>query len=122
VLECGWDILRPLENDDDDDMASLEEGFYTATEKPDESLFDVRTILPKSLEELYIRGKLFDGIWYNLVDAFTAPSAWTPNLRPDRTCIHGFLDDMGARIGESDVPARIWEHELYRLFDGHGPN
>jgi hypothetical protein len=99
----------------------LEEGFHTAEDKPDISPFDLRTVLPASLEKLYIRGEVGDDLKDYWLEVFQNPSAFTPNLRSEDTCIYGFVDDTGVIVGEGNPPLPIWERSLCRLFDDHGP-
>jgi hypothetical protein len=54
-------MIRPEVSEDEDGMEQLEDGFYHSDdhEKPVTD-FDVRTILPASLQKLYLHGT-FDG-------------------------------------------------------------
>jgi hypothetical protein len=106
-------------------MDPLEEGFYTAEDEQDaSSIFDPRSVLPISLQELYIHGNerdYADDAWNQLVDTFKSPSASTPNLRPEKTCIRKIRNNATvAVIGEADEPISTWDRPLLSLLDDHG--
>jgi hypothetical protein len=131
LLDCGWNILRPAEGDDDEDLDSLDEGFYKAEDNPNTpSVFDMRTILPVSLQELYMHGGegISDEDWKHLWNIFKFPNAWTPNLRLENTCIQRFHPRFGTGmpsvdmsvIGEAAPPTPLHHRRLHQLMEGHG--
>lgn len=128
VLNCEYRLLRPLDNADAaSDDEPLEEGFHTADEnKTTDDSWDVRSILPESLEEFYSHGKFDDddGIydeWDQVVDLFSTPSLMVPNLSLDKICIRRRLAYGDDVIGTAEEPAAIYATPLVaRLFEGHG--
>lgn len=129
ILNIEYELLRPLDTTDDvSDEGALESGFYTAEEDPTiDDAWDVRTILPESLEELYMHGA-FDNDdggydeWEQVKDMFAAPSAVVPKLGLEKVCIwrrrYAYSDDV---IGTAVEPGALYEAPLVqRLFEGHG--
>ncbi|KAH7402327.1 hypothetical protein DE146DRAFT_653032 [Phaeosphaeria sp. MPI-PUGE-AT-0046c] len=129
ILNIEYKLLRPMDTSDDvSDEGSLEEGFYTVEEnKSIDDAWDVRTILPESLEEFYSYGE-FDGDdglydeWDQVKDLFNTPSPMVPNLRLEKTCVRrqrpGYSEDV---IGTAEEPNAIWASPLVAsLFEGHG--
>ncbi|KAF1842636.1 uncharacterized protein K460DRAFT_410034 [Cucurbitaria berberidis CBS 394.84] len=112
-LNCEWEMLLPQDIESDNDR-SFENGFPTVE-------FDVRVILPESLEELYLHGTFDDEEWEELSGILASPNAATPNL--DKMCIRRLATewphDAVAIIGDLPAPSRSL-HPLVRLFDGHG--
>jgi hypothetical protein len=123
MLNCEWSIIRPeMEEEEEDPQHDepLEEGYYR--EEHNEGIdddFDIRTILPESIEELHLGGdfKVFEE-WERLENAFDASSASTPNLTLEKTCIQ--RGDWSDRIGNAEHRSGLWSHPLTRLFVGHG--
>jgi hypothetical protein len=127
VLNCQYKILRPAAEEDMGYDEPLEEGFFSAEEhKNIDSEWDVRTILPESLEVLWIHDSFprDDGQdeWDNIVSVFESPSPSTPNLSWDRTCIrkirHGVTRET---IGGGEEPVPVESQPLAGLLHGHGP-
>lgn len=105
-----------------------------------QTAFDVRTVLPPSLEMLYVEGQFNAWYWNTLVEPFTRLSEQTPLLTKDRIRIDGNLhgSQTGEILGELDEPSpyglpgerrkfgnaeRSWfegAEPPMRLFDGHG--
>ena len=119
-LLCEWKMLLPLYLDSDVDEP-LEDGFHN-DDKDAPAGFDVRTILPESLQELYLHGAFDDDDWENLTEIFEHANAATPNL--DKVCIrrHAAVwpHNILAVIGDAPDPGRTHQSPLARLFDGHG--
>lgn len=125
-LNCAWYMLRP-EPEDSDDEEPLESGFYRTEDHMDiDTDFDVRTILPESLEELYISGTFFHNDdeyeWQAIERAFCAPSAMTPRLAIDKTCIRKrWNQETREQIGTATEPVEMYTDPRHdRFFDGHG--
>ncbi|KAH6872324.1 hypothetical protein BKA58DRAFT_143367 [Alternaria rosae] len=121
VLHCSWPMLRPEpgKEEDLDHDEPLEQGYYQKEDYEQIDVdFDVRTILPESLEELFMNG-YFDAYeeWDYMENAFKAPSAFTPRLTLEKTCIQN--GDWSDRIGTAEAPDGVWSHPLGRLFEGH---
>lgn len=74
-------ILWPSDSDNDSgrDEALPDGGFYTEESDPPDN-FDIRTILPTSLEALHIQGPYDDHQWERLAKLCTGTSDLVPNL------------------------------------------
>ncbi|KAG9191569.1 hypothetical protein G6011_10303 [Alternaria panax] len=68
MLNCEWSILRPeTEEEDPQHDEPLEEGYYRKEDYEGiDSDFDVRTILPESIEELHLCGDVVYEEWERL--------------------------------------------------------
>jgi hypothetical protein len=106
---------------------ALEEGFFTEEEHKDiDKDWDVRTILPESLEYLYIHGNFpddDDGIdeWDKMKSVFESPCPSTPNLAWERTCIRRYRQGVVREvIGEAEEPIPMGSRLHAQLFEGHG--
>jgi hypothetical protein len=109
MLICTWSILRSKTKEETNLQHDEEQhGEIHAA-------FDVRTILPESIEELYLY-RHFDGDeeWERLENAFDAPSASTPHLTMENTCItQGYWI---TQIGNAGYWHRIEPWSITRLF------
>jgi hypothetical protein len=127
-LNCPWYMVRPVLPDGLSDIdAPLEQGFHREEDDHKElEDFDVRTILPESLEELALHGNFFDEDgrcdWQTMKRMFREPSPYTPHLTLAKTCIRStWNDEARARIGTAEDPVDKYEHPLsLRLLVGHG--
>ncbi|KAI4913194.1 uncharacterized protein J4E92_009817 [Alternaria infectoria] len=122
VLHCQWRMLRPdmAKEGDPEHDEPLEQGYYRKEDYEQIDVdFDVRTLLPESLEEFYMNGDFHDyDEWEHMENTVKASSAFTPHLSMDKTCIKkgGYWSD---RIGTAEEPDGAWSHPLGRLFEGH---
>jgi hypothetical protein len=127
-LSCPWYMVRPVLPDGLSEIDEpLEQGFHREEDGHKElEDFDVRTILPESLEELALYGNFFDEDgrcdWQTTKRMFREPSPYTPHLTLAKTCIRStWNDEARARIGTAEDPIDKYEHPLsLRLLDGHG--
>lgn len=107
----------------DDDCQQDEElpdgGFYTEDKETLDS-FDIRTLLPESLEELHIYGLFDDDEWERMNKLIEGQSKLTPNL--SKIYIESTETDQyrvkKTEAGES-LP-RIYDNPLRTYLDGHG--
>jgi hypothetical protein len=122
MLNCDWPMLRPETKEEQNSQHDepLEEGYYREEQHGKiEADFDVRTILPESIEELYLGGHIdVDEEWERLANVFDAPSASIPHLTMDKTCIN--RGGYGVQIGNAERRSSIWSHPCIQLFEGHG--
>jgi hypothetical protein len=127
-LNCPWHMVRPVLEDGLSEIDEpLEQGFHRKEDDhKDLEDFDVRTILPESLEGLALYGNFFneDGRcdWQTMKRMFREPSTYTPHLTLAKTCIQTrWNDDTRARIGTAEDPVGQYQHPLsLRLLSGHG--
>jgi hypothetical protein len=118
MLHCPWRVLRPEEDEVEHDEP-LEQGFHKKEDcEGIDTDFDVRTILPVSLEELYMSGdfEVYEE-WEQMELAFANPSAFTPHLTLEKTCIRS--DRWTNQVGTAENQGDIWSHPTNRLFIGH---
>lgn len=77
-------MLLPVQTEDSDIDEPLESGFHHEDEDSDVerflSGFDIRSILPESLEELRIEGYFSPEAWDKVREMFREDSTSTPNL------------------------------------------
>jgi hypothetical protein len=126
MLNCGWAMVRPILDDESEDDEPLEQGFHRKEDHQDlETDFDVRTLLPQSLERLYLNGYFGsndgDYEWRAIERVFANASTATPRLTMDNTCIqHIWNSEARAQIGTAEPPPGRYFHPfLLSLFDGH---
>ncbi|KAF2133481.1 hypothetical protein P153DRAFT_393298 [Dothidotthia symphoricarpi CBS 119687] len=110
ILKCEWRMIWPEEDMELED--SLDQGFHTSDDEP---AFDIRSILPESLQELYLEGTADDVEWDRLTEPFSRPSDATPHLTKLRIASEG--RDV---VGSAPRPQAMFDHPLQRLLDGHG--
>jgi hypothetical protein len=82
--------------------------------------FDVRSILPTSLQELQLQEHFDDIEWKRFNDIFSVQHTATPNLTRVRV---QNIDASGQTLGViGDAPAPVEFHlrPLAKLLDGHG--
>jgi hypothetical protein len=119
LLDIQWSILRPPAAEDLDYDEPLEQGFFAEEDHKDiDSEWDVRTILPESLEALYVHGDFpgDDGEYEfeNIRGVFEKPSPLTPNLSWEKTCIRRLRQGVTREtIGGGERPVAL-------LMQGHG--
>ena len=118
-------MLRPdmaIEEDPERDEP-LEQGYYRKEDYEQIDVdFDARSLLPESLEELFLNGD-FDSFhdfeeWECMQNTFKTSSALTPRLTMENTCIKRG-GSWNCRIGTAEEPDGAWSHPLGRLFEGH---
>ncbi|KAF2818485.1 hypothetical protein CC86DRAFT_364086 [Ophiobolus disseminans] len=127
ILNCPWDMVRP-EDEESDNGEPLEQGFHRKEDNIAlDTDFDIRSILPESLQELYLHGTFFDTDghyeWQAMERVFHHPNPMTPNLSLEKTCIRQVWNggEIRERIGTADAPLSVDDHPLmHELFDGHG--
>jgi hypothetical protein len=119
-------MVRPIVEESDVDEP-LEQGFHREEDHQElDTDFDVRTILPESLQELYLHGTFFDTDghyeWQAMERAFLSPNSMTPNLSLEKTCIRQrWNDETRERIGTAEDPVNAYTDPLMtKFFDGHG--
>ena len=129
VLECPLHMLNPEDTDDESSEHDepLDQGYYRKKDfEGIDTAFDVRSVLPESLQELYMTQEisyagLFHpdcGEWPEMASMFNIPNASTPNLSLDKTCIRLRLGDgtVCAKIGNAEGPSDICQRPLAALF------
>ncbi|CAO2658191.1 Nn.00g059140.m01.CDS01 [Neocucurbitaria sp. VM-36] len=115
-LNCEWRMLLPNDKESYDD-APLQHGFRTE-DKPAAG-FDVRDILPESLQELYLHGVFEDADWEELTELLKSPNPATPNI--DKMCIRNLGGGQPyVMFGDAPPPRDLYSNPLARLFQGHG--
>ncbi|KAH3905434.1 hypothetical protein HBI56_207390 [Parastagonospora nodorum] len=126
MLNCGWAMVRPIPDDEPEDDEPLEQGFHRKEDHQDlDTDFDVRTLLPQSLERLYLNGYFGsndgDYEWRAIERVFANTSTATPRLTMENTCIqHIWNSEARAQIGTAEPPPGRYFHPfLLSLFDGH---
>jgi hypothetical protein len=118
-------MLRPAPDDSDDDEP-LEQGFYRKEDyKALDTDFDVRNILPESLERLDLHGTFHNEgeyEWRAMERVFAVPNPATPHLTMENTSIRRtWNNETREQIGTAEEPVSMYEHPLLStLFDGHG--
>lgn len=107
-------MLWPVQ-EDDDLGEPLDQGFYK-----DNELFelDIRTVLPQSLEELYLEGTFDNAEWACLTEPFNTANSATPNLRTVRIERYGGGREPTDVFGVAQPQGDLWK--LMYLFQGHG--
>jgi hypothetical protein len=125
-LNCAWYMVRPILEDSDEEEP-LDSGFYREEDyKGLDTDFDIRNILPESLEELYLHGSFFDTDgqyeWWAMERVFRVPNTMTPRLTLEKTCIRQIWnDETRERIGTADEPVNTYTDLLMiHFFHGHG--
>jgi hypothetical protein len=82
--------------------------------------FDVRSILPESLQELQLQECFDDGEWKRYNEFFSVRHTATPNLTKVRVQnISGSGQTIGV-IGDAPPPIEFHLRPLAKLLDGHG--
>lgn len=118
VLNCGWELLHPQNDPGLDVEEPLEHGYYNKDNEPPD--FDVRTILPESLEELYLHSRFYEGDdWHLMADYFNSSSASTPNLTLDKVCIRKKIGTWRWDVvfGNAPVPPDPTQSRLAALLE-----
>lgn len=119
-------MVRPIPDDEAEDEEPLEQGFHRREDHQDlDTDFDVRTLLPRSLEKLYLNGYFGsnggDYEWRAIERVFAYANTATPRLTLENTCIqHIWNYEARKQIGTADSPPCRFDHPfLSSLFDGH---
>ncbi|KAF1947990.1 hypothetical protein EJ02DRAFT_364543 [Clathrospora elynae] len=127
LLNCDLQIVRPTADEVSEDEEPLQHGYYRKEDCANiKSEFDVRTLFPESLQELYMHDAFEDdegiyGEWDHMNEVFSSPSTFTPNLTLEKTYIEKRRNGVTeAVIGGAEKPVSIYRHPLTRLFYGHG--
>jgi hypothetical protein len=119
-------MIFPIDNENSSGSIDepLEAGFHTEEELPTKSNFDVKAILPESLESLHLVGPFKDESGERIFKTLTDRDGALPNLRylyiheEDDTVESGYMIETGA---EPDFAIRdIYKNPLGRLIEGHG--
>jgi len=119
-------MVRQMPIDEAEDDEPLEQGFHRREDHQDlDTDFDVRTLLPHSLEKLYLNGYFGDSDggyeWWTMERVFAHGNTATPRLTLENTCIqHKWNYEARKQIGTADAPPSGFDHPLLStLFDGH---
>ncbi|KAH7356207.1 hypothetical protein BKA66DRAFT_501680 [Pyrenochaeta sp. MPI-SDFR-AT-0127] len=119
-FHAEWKMIWPQHQEPCDDEP-LKEGFY-AESHSSASDFDIRTILPESLEELYLHGVFDDDEWEQLTIPLGCLNSTTPKLH--KMCIrrHGrnWPYEPIETFGDAAMPPPSYYHQLAKLLEGHG--
>lgn len=114
-------MLLPEEIESDVDEP-LEEGFHSEEDSPPIG-FDIRNILPESLEELHLDGTTFDDDdWEQLTEIMDYPNAATPNLdkmrivRKEKMWPFKLIDVFG----DAPQDRSTYQNPITKLLEGHG--
>ena len=117
LLNCRWEMLRSAEEDELDDAIDQKEPLEKiGSPTPD---FDVASILPKSLELMYVHGVIDNANWAKL----TALLENNPPPLPNLTRVYFTQLKSRHRYARREVfsntqrPPLHDERPLYRLFE-----
>ncbi|KAF2852739.1 hypothetical protein T440DRAFT_466326 [Plenodomus tracheiphilus IPT5] len=115
ILRCNYEWLLPTEGmtDVESSDSGLDCDDAAAAAMP---IFDVRDVLPKSLEKLHLHGQFDDDEWTQTRETLGVSNVSTPNLS---------LGSMRVtRLRPRDVigaATKLARTEVHRLIRGHGP-
>lgn len=112
TLRIDWHLLWPglaipFDDEEKSDGGFYQEGFESKTD------FDLRSLLPKSLEKLCLTGSFTEEEKEQVEKIREAPSDFTPLLEKI------YIQDYSMRLENEDVPG-IHANPLLKLLEGHG--
>ncbi|KAK7192911.1 hypothetical protein DPSP01_005120 [Paraphaeosphaeria sporulosa] len=114
TLRIDWRLLWPTDEMIPFDNAEKSDGgFYEEEEETAESDFDVRSVLPASLEKLYFTGSFTEEEKELVKKIREAPSDYTPLLNKI------YIEDRSVSFKEEEVPG-IYANPLFKYLEGHG--
>ncbi|KAJ4290991.1 hypothetical protein N0V90_010187 [Kalmusia sp. IMI 367209] len=116
TLRIDWRILWPNdwdEIDEDHDEELADGGFYTEDETSKRE-FDVRSLLPASLEALYLEGAFTHEEMEEVSKIRDGPSEFTPLLKKI-----WIQDTYQTRQDNEELPG-VWANPLHRYLEGQG--
>jgi hypothetical protein len=117
TLRIDWRMLWPADVIplDEDDEEKSDGGFYSeeANEEDAHKDFDVRSLLPASLEKLHLTGPLTEEEKEQISKIRDGPNEYTPLLRKI------YIRDSSIMLEDEDVPS-IYKNPLMKYLEGHG--
>ncbi|KAL5415973.1 hypothetical protein PMIN03_002375 [Paraphaeosphaeria minitans] len=114
TLRIDWRLLWPADEMipfDDEEVSGG--GFYEEEEETTDSDFDVRSVLPASLEKLYFTGSFMEEEKELVKKIRDVPSEYTPLLKKI------YIRDHSVSFQDEEVPG-IYVNPLFTCLEGHG--
>lgn len=116
TLRIDWRLLWPLTDTISfDNEEKSDDGFYEDEDEAagEDSDFDVRSVLPASLERLYLTGSFTEEEMELVSKIQDVPSDYTPLLK------NIYIRNRSFSLEEEEVPG-IYSNPLMKHLEGHG--